>query len=334
VDDTPALVLPLARYFGPSDNGLVIAVSGGADSVALARAAVLARSRGTCKLVLAHLNHRLRGGESDADEAFVVALAAQLPEVAVCCARIDVAGEAARSGENLEATARAVRYDWLAKVARERGIAHVATGHTADDQAETVLHRLLRGAGLQGLRGIAARRPLAPDVELVRPMLGVTRAEVLAFLQALGQPFREDSSNRDLRFTRNRIRHELLPLLASQYNSAIVKILGRLAEQADEAFREEEAAAAALLAEAELPRAGRQIVLNAARLAAVPARDVRALLRHVWERENWSRDAMGFEAWQRVTAVARAEAKAVDLPGGIHACHRGRVVVLGPRDPG
>src|SRR5207245_2885635 len=107
------------------------------------------------------------------------------------------------------------------------------TGHTADDQAETVLHRLLRGTGLHGLGGIPARRDLAAGIEVVRPLLGTSRAEVLAYLQAEKQAFRQDSSNADLGFTRNRIRHELLPDLA-RYNPAIVSLLCRLADQAHE----------------------------------------------------------------------------------------------------
>src|SRR5207244_5164116 len=114
---------------------------------------------------------------------------------------------AAAAGESLEATARRLRYAWLADVAAEVGAGWVATGHTADDQAETVLHRLLRGTGLQGLRGIAPRRELAPGVGLVRPLLRTTRAEVIAYLQELDQPFRLDSTNSDLSRMRNRIRH-------------------------------------------------------------------------------------------------------------------------------
>ncbi len=332
MDDTPALARAVARSLGPSDGGgLVAAVSGGPDSVALARAVALTRRPAGGPLVLAHLNHGLRGAESDADEAFVAELAAQLPGVELCHARLDVALAAERAGANLEGTARRLRYDWLAGVARERGIRRVATGHTADDQAETVLHRLLRGTGLQGLRGIAPRREIAPGVELVRPMLGVTRADVLSFLQALGQPYREDSTNRDLRRTRNRIRHELLPLLTGQYNPAIVDVLGRLAAQAAEAFRDEQAAAETLLAAAELPRAGRELVFDQLRLAAASEREVRAMLRLVWERESWSRDAMGYVAWQRLTALARGAGKSADFPGGVHARRRGRVWLLGPR---
>ena len=330
MNDPPDLAAAVARCVEPPGEGLVVAVSGGPDSVALARAAALARDRVDSRLVFAHLNHGLRGAESDADEAFVADLATHVG-VEFCSVRIDVAAEAQRSGANLEASARRLRYEWLADMACEHGLRTVATGHTADDQAETVLHRLLRGTGLQGLRGIAPRRALCPDVELVRPLLGVTRAEVLAFLQSLGQPFREDSSNCDLRHTRNRIRHELLPLLSREFNPAIVSVLGRLAAQADEAFREEEAAAAALLAATELPRAARQLVFDHVRLAAAPERDVRAMFRHVWDREGWSRDGMTFAAWSRLAAIARGEEKAADFPGGVHVCRKGRVLLVEPR---
>src|SRR5439155_24946475 len=120
----------------------------------------------------------------------------------------------------------------------------------------------------QGPRGIAPRRPLGPGVEVVRPLLDVTRAEVLAFLEAEGQPARQDRTNLDPRFTRGRIRHELLPLLADRYNPAVREVLCRLARQADEAHRELEAGAAALLEEAERPRAGPLLVLDHGRLAA------------------------------------------------------------------
>src|SRR5262249_45357023 len=146
------------------------------------------------------------------------------------CERVNVAARARAAGDNLESTARRVRYAWLTTVAREAGASWVATGHTADDQAETVLHRLLRGTGLKGLCGIPARRPLAAGVQLLRPLLHTRKYELLAFLEALGQDYRRDSSNADLALVRNRIRHELLPHLAAAYNPAVVSALCRLAE--------------------------------------------------------------------------------------------------------
>jgi tRNA(Ile)-lysidine synthase len=306
--------------------GLVVAVSGGVDSVALARAAVEARCG---PLVLAHLNHQLRGADSDADEAFVVGLAASLPGVRLCVERLDVGGQARREGENLEAAARRLRYQWLAEVARREGVRWVATGHTADDQAETVLHRLLRGAGLKGLRGIAPRRPLDGGVSVVRPLLTTTRIEVIAYLLSLDQPFREDVSNRDLRLTRNRIRHELLPQLRSRYNPAIVSVLGRLAAQAEEAFAEVESQIRLLLQQSELPRAGALCILDRERLAAAPRYQVREALRLLWAREGWPMGAMGYAEWNRLAGLVFGESVAADLPGGVRARLRGRVLQLG-----
>src|SRR5262245_40439606 len=159
-------------------EGTVVAVSGGPDSVALLHALLALRRRGR-PLVIAHLNHHLRGAESDGDETFVRDLPARLvadryADVRLRCDHLAVGARAPAAGDNLEAVARRLRYDWLAGVARTAGVSVVVTGHTADDQAETVLHRLLRGTGLRGLRGIAGRRPLAPDVEVVRPLLTTT----------------------------------------------------------------------------------------------------------------------------------------------------------------
>jgi tRNA(Ile)-lysidine synthase len=320
-----------------STEGVVAAVSGGPDSVALLRALVEARPDGSAApLVVAHLNHQLRGEESDADESFVVDLHARLCAAGVAnlhcvTTRLDVAGAARRSGDNLEATARRLRYEWLAEVARRHGLGLVATGHTADDQAETVLHRLLRGAGWQGLRGIAFERELAPGVRLIRPLLHARREEVLTYLLALGQPYRRDSSNDDHRHTRNRIRHELLPLLARDYNPAVVAVLGRLAELAGQTHCDEHEAAGELLRSAELPRAGELLVFDRARLAAASGYRVRSLFRLVWQREGWPLGDMSQAAWERLAQLVFTEARAVDLPGGIHARRRGRVVQVGPR---
>jgi tRNA(Ile)-lysidine synthase len=311
--------------------GLVVAVSGGPDSVALLRA--LREARGVGPLVVAHLNHQLRGSESDGDEAFVRELCAGL-SLDCRCQRIDVRAVAEARRENLEAVARRLRYEWLTDVAGETGAGWVATGHTADDQAETVLHRLLRGTGLKGLRGIAPRRDLAPGVALVRPLLATTRAEVMTYLNAIGQSYRQDSTNLDPALTRNRIRHRLLPLLAAEYNPEIVAGLAHLAEQAEEVYAAEEARAHALLAAAELPRAGALLVFDADQLVAAPRQRLREMFRLVWEREGWPVAAMGFDAWERVAAVALGETAAADLPGGAHVRRRGAVVQVGHQAPG
>jgi tRNA(Ile)-lysidine synthase len=314
-------------------DGFVVAVSGGPDSVALLRALLeLRHAQPGERLILAHLNHRIRGAESDADAVFVHELHEKLaraaPRLELRCEGFNVA-EAARMGRgNLEAVARRLRYRWLANVAEEAGVRWVATGHTSDDQAETVLHRLLRGSGLQGLRGIAACRPLTPRVTLIRPMLGASRTDVLAYLEDKRQDYREDSSNRNLQFTRNRLRHELLPLLA-RYNPSIVAVLCRLAEQAGDAYRAVQAQAQALLAEAERPRAGPLLVFDRNVLAAAPRRLVREMFRLAWAREGWATGGMNFAAWERIADVVLGKALGVDLPGGLHVRCRDRVVQLG-----
>jgi tRNA(Ile)-lysidine synthase len=316
--------------------GLVVALSGGPDSVALTRALIAVRPDPAIPLVLAHLNHLLRGPDSDADEAFVIdfhtRLSATVPNLHLQTHRIDVALLARKQSGNLEAVGRRERYTWLAQVARLHSLHHIATGHTASDQAETVLHRLVRGTGIEGLRGIAARRQLEPGIEVVRPLLHVSRDEVLAYLRDIDQMARHDASNDDPHFTRNRIRHELLPLLARDYNPRIVEVLGRLAEQAEEVWQEEERAGQSLLGQAELPRAGPLIILDALVLGEGLPRTIRTALRLVWQREGWPMGEMGFVQWQRLAALVEAQTGAHDLPGGIRARRHGRVLQLGPSE--
>lgn len=338
-----ARVLRAVRRFVADRPGAgVVAVSGGADSVALLRAL---HACGPA-LVVAHVNHRLRGPESDGDEVFVRELCALLG-VGCHIRAADVATLA--TGANLESTARRVRYAFFAEVAQETGAAWVATAHTADDQAETVLHRLVRGTGLQGLRGIAAERPALPERSnaaplldalptsgdrestLVRPLIRVTRADVLAYLAEIGQAHRTDSTNADTRFTRNRIRHELLPLLKT-FNPDVVTALTRLAEHANEAHEIITAAAAELLSRAERPRAARAIVLDADALVTAPRGLTRAALRLVWEREGWPMSDMTFDAWERAVDVACRNAPACDFPGGVRVRRAGRVVQLTRKD--
>jgi tRNA(Ile)-lysidine synthase len=309
----------------------VVAVSGGADSAALLRALIECGATVT----VAHLNHQLRGAESDADEMFVIELANVLG-VPVRIERIDVAV----LGGNLEATARRVRYEWLTKIATEVNAGWIATGHTADDQAETVLHRLIRGTGLQGLRGIASFRrdqreralpaPAGRDEKgavLLRPLLFLPRVDLLAYLESVSQSFRTDSSNADTRFTRNRIRAELLPLLRT-FNPGIVDVLNRLSVQAEELFAEQETETAKLLADVELPRAGDMLILNATKLPSIGEAKVRAALRMLWDREGWPTQAMTFDHWKRAAAIALGQHPAADFPDGVHVRRNERVVQL------
>jgi tRNA(Ile)-lysidine synthetase-like protein len=190
---------------------LLVACSGGADSVALLRALHLLHRRRKWNLTLsvAHVQHHLRPPEvAEADAAFVKALAESL---GLAYRRRDI-----RPGDesgNVEANAREQRYAALQTIADEVGAAFVVTAHHADDQLETILMALLRGTTAKGLRGIAPVRRLSPNVQLIRPMLDATHAQAIDFLQQLDHPWREDATNADLSRTRARLRHEVLPVL-------------------------------------------------------------------------------------------------------------------------
>ena len=216
------------------DTHVVLAVSGGADSVAMLRAAVTAKRRagGAGRLFVAHLNHGLRPDAAE-DAAWLEALCRRLG-LPIESAKTDVSQLAADQGDGLEAAARAARYDFLTQTAERLGARFVAVAHTADDQVETILHRLIRGTGLAGLAGMPRRRSLSPTVLLVRPLLAARRQDVLAYMQHIGQHFRHDTTNIDPRFTRNRLRHQLLPRLRSEFNIDVDAALVRLAEQAAE----------------------------------------------------------------------------------------------------
>ena len=216
-----------------------IGVSGGADSVGLLRILLELRQEFGVVLSVVHLNHQLRGAESDADEQFVRDLAAHY-DLEVFSERQDVKAHAAEKKLSIETAARQLRYDFFARLLTEHKLDKIATAHTLDDQAETVLMKLTRGAGTRGLAGIYPSVGIPDENQraaIVRPLLGVRRSAVEIYLKELDQDWREDSSNRDLRHTRNRIRHEILPRLEEQINPRVREIL---AEGADIACAEEE----------------------------------------------------------------------------------------------
>jgi tRNA(Ile)-lysidine synthase len=220
----------LRRLSVDTDSAVLVGVSGGADSMALLDALIRLREQrewsGT--LHASHINHCLRGEEADADERFVREWA-MARSVNIVTTRVDVAARARETGQNLEAAARRVRYDFFRSFARGYAVPLVFTAHTFDDQVETVLMRWLRGTGAEGLRGIHVLSELCEGVRLVRPLLEVTRAEVLEHCAHYGVEFRTDSSNLTDEFTRNRVRHELLPLLRS-FNPRFDEALLRGAE--------------------------------------------------------------------------------------------------------
>lgn len=309
---------------------LAVGLSGGADSVALVRA--LAERSKQLGLVLhaAHLHHGLRGQEADGDLAFARALAAELG-LPFHEGRVETEREAkadagsGKAAETIEEAARRLRYGWFRQLMASGDVDAVATAHTRDDQAETVLAKFLRGAWTEGLSGI---HPVIefPEGRILRPLLGTTRAEVEAYLGALGKGWREDSSNRHLTFTRNRIRHELLPLLEG-WNPQLREHLTQMAALA----RDEEAwwstEVARISPQLLLPgrpvrgggrAAGDGLALDVTRLAALPVAIQRRLLRYAAMQLGAAVDFPSTEALRAMALTGRAGQR-LELAEGLRA---------------
>ena len=203
---------------------VLVAASGGADSTALA----LALQELGCEIALAHVHHGIRGKAADADAQFVAALARKLG-VPFYSGKFNVPAAAKQAGESLEMAARRVRRGFFIATAKKHGIRFIAAGHTADDQAETVLLRICRGTSITGLAGIPYVTRHA-GVAFIRPLRDVTRRQVVDFLKRRRQPWREDATNADGFALRNRVRHEILPLLEKRLNPAVRQALLRVAD--------------------------------------------------------------------------------------------------------
>jgi tRNA(Ile)-lysidine synthase len=256
VPTLPSAVLGYIRklqLLKPGDR-LGVAVSGGVDSVALLRVLLELRPELGVVLSAVHFNHKLRGPEADQDEQFVANLARQY-KLQFHGSSGDVSSYAAEKGLGVEAAGREKRYGYFRLLLEQGRLDRIATAHTLDDQAETVLLRVVRGAGTRGLAGIypqlsfASQAPpdKAPKSQpgaIIRPLLATRRKDLKGYLEQIGQSWREDSSNRDLRHARNRVRHGILPRLERNLNPALHESLAGLAEvaRAEEAYWEQEVA--------------------------------------------------------------------------------------------
>ncbi len=306
----------------PEESPRVLgALSGGCDSVVLARMLLAAQERGLCTLTLGHVHHGLRP-EADGEEAFVRSTAAALG-VKLWVERVDARASAGATGQSLEQAARALRRQALARMASAAECRCVALGHHMDDQAETVLLRILRGTGPRGLGAMGGCEPLPlaeGRVWLIRPQLGFRREELRAIAIRAHLAWVEDASNRDLGLLRNRVRHELLPQLAAAYNPRIVEGLADLAHwqrAADVVIR--------ALAEdvARRARAGRPAIeLDVALLAQEPEAVVTRVLWQAYQELAGSDAALSSEHTRQLLRLLQVQAAEgpgrVHLPGGVY----------------
>lgn len=284
---------------------LGVAVSGGPDSVALCAALIALRQRGGPRLTVLHVNHALRP-ESDQEQQLVEELCRtwQVP-----CQMLRLTPPHKRTG--IEAWARMERYRFFAQMKEQCGLDAVAVAHTRDDQAETVLMRLLRGAGHRGLAGMSAQR----EGWIIRPLLACSRQEVMAYLTAYQLPYVEDASNRDVRYTRNKIRQQLLPLLEREFSPQIRRHLVQLAEslRPEEDWLEAQARAAYARA------VDGPLRLSLVRLRQEPSalhlRIVRVWLEAAFQSNDLAGD-LGFWHLTKVSALIEGrEHQATELPG-------------------
>jgi tRNA(Ile)-lysidine synthase len=297
----------------PRSSTLVVGLSGGADSVALLDALASLRRRRGFRVLAAHLDHGLRPGSAD-DAVFCAEVCRSL-DVPLRVGRADVRARASRERGGLEQAARRERYAFLRRVRGEEAAFAIAVAHTRDDQAETLLLRLLRGAGTTGLAGM---RPRSRDI--LRPLLAVSRDEVLDHLRERGLAFREDPSNADLVYRRNRVRHELIPYLEERFNPAVRASLARtasvLADEATHLRGEAEALLAAISREEQ-----GAVHLRRSPLAEAPAAVARAAIRQALLRAGGLARVSALHV-EGILKLARAKApsgRRLPLPGGREA---------------
>ncbi|MEO2002507.1 MAG: tRNA lysidine(34) synthetase TilS [Candidatus Poribacteria bacterium] len=300
---------PIARQFtdaierewrrhdlAPWGSTVLVAVSGGADSMALLDALVGLRDALPIKLAVGHLNHRLRGEDSDSDEEFVTRQAEERG-LRIEVARLDVGALAAERRVSVETAGREARQEFLTSAAERIGAARIALGHQRDDVAETVLMRLLRGTGS---RGLAAMAPIRDEL-WIRPLLSCTREEVTAYLDAQGVPHVEDRSNSSRDHLRNRVRRDLLPLLEREYNPRAKRALAAMST----VLRDEDA-----LLHDMTTKAARRVIgtrgADAAELTGLPLAVCRRVIRR-WLEETVMPRPLTFEETERVREYVARE---------------------------
>ena len=314
----------------PAGSPVLLAVSGGADSTAMLYAATALAAAGSLDagLCCAHVNHGLRGAESDGDEAFVLRQAANLG-LRVITRRVDVKGFAAEHKLSIETAGRRLRIGCLADMAGAAGIDLVATAHQKNDNAETLVHRLSRGTGLRGLCGIWPAKTFESGVTFIRPLLDVTRVEVVEYLRAGNVAWRTDSTNADTAHTRNFIRHRLMPAVGAGPGEPLVELLCSLSNHARHLRNLVIGAADEVWAEAADFR-GRAVAISLPRLSGLHPEVKVELVRRALLRIGCREMGLDHRHYERILDLAEKNVggRQVHLPAGFAAQRRRSKIIL------
>lgn len=328
----------MERYGMTSPGDVVlVGTSGGPDSVALLHALWVLSEDLCISLRVGHLNHRLRGLDADEDARYVQEFAKQLG-LPVTVESKDVAGFASRSRMSIELAARLIRYDFYCRAARAMGATKVALGHHAGDQAETVLLRLIRGAGTAGLAGIPPVRPISSSNGLlvIRPLINLTRQEISRYCEENGLHPRMDASNLTCAYPRNKLRNELIPLLERDYNPGIVRTLTRTAEllREDDAFISNEVQSR--VDRIVRARSCDRVSLDVDAILAEHVAVQRRVIRWAFMLLTRGDEDLEFEHVEMALDLARrgSPGKSVDLPRGIRARRDYRELAIELRSAG
>lgn len=321
----------LSRY-GISNESLVIGVSGGADSVALLILLNDLSAQFNLRLCVGHFDHQLRP-ESGEDALWVLGLCHRL---GVCCeVGVPNADAVPTQALHSEESARNGRYRFLEQVAARHNSPWLAIAHTANDQAETILHHILRGTGLTGLKGIPESRPMNEELTIIRPLLQFKRDELLAFLKQRGESFLIDESNHDLQFTRNRLRHVILPELRQHFNSQVDDALLRLSEQAAEAEEAIRLMALSVLRDAtHADEVFDGTRLSLAALRTQPQAVLTRVFIELWKIAGWPRQQMSQEHWKTLASMVQdGIPRGHHCPAGVEARVRRGVLEIRRVEP-
>lgn len=298
------------------NDSILVGVSGGPDSVSLLHILCDLKEEYSLNILIAHLDHKFRGEESAGDRKFCEELAKKY-DLEIVWEEIDVPKIAKEKGISPEEAARLERYDFFKRSAKERGIDKIAVGHTRDDQAETVLMRIIRGAGMKGMGGISPVKDMQ-GFKIIRPLIDISRKEVEDFILKEGLKFRKDSSNEKTIFMRNKVRLELIPLLEKDFNPNIKEVLSNMAENLQEENDFLSKYARRKFKSASKIKRG-EILIDIRKFKKLPKAIRKRLLRSALEELKGDLRRLTYQHWKEIEELIekRPVNSIVDLPGGI-----------------